>query len=306
MAMATNGNRLTDMEFDEISLVTRPANQLSKVVLFKSDTPEQEHMTSENEQSAEVEKAKGDKMPEELKRRFGIDNESEDDEDEDEMKKAKMPPAMDDEEDEEDDMDKMYGSKKMKKDDVIDLPSEVYEYIEALEAANSEMSDQLEKAAAEAAAEPVDTDILKSADPEIVAIVKAAEDRAVAAEKIAKAERDFRLEREFIAKAAELSALPAESEAFGKVLKSVAEAVDEDTFNTLMTVLTAANEGISTGNLFAELGKASAFDNDGPTGEINKAAARLIEANPGLSHEQAVAKAVDANPSLYNEYLRGN
>lgn len=306
MAMATNGNRLTDMEFDEISLVTRPANQLSKVVLFKSDTPEQEHMTSENEQTAEVEKAKGDKMPEELKRRFGIDDESEDDEDEDEMKKAKMPPAMDDEEDEEDDMDKMYGSKKMKKDDVIDLPSEVYEYIEALEAANSELSDQLEKAAAEVAAEPVDTDILKSADPEIVAIVKAAEDRAVAAEQIAKAERDFRLEREFIAKAAELSALPAEAEAFGKVLKSVAEAVDEDTFNTLMTVLTAANEGISTGNLFAELGKASAFDNDGPTSEINKAAARLIESNPGLSHEQAVAKAVDANPSLYNEYLRGN
>lgn len=305
MAMATNGNRLTDMEFDEISLVTRPANQLSKVVLFKSDTPEQEHMTSENEQQDEVEKAKGDKMPEELKRRFGIDDESEDDEDEDEMKKAKMPPAMDDEEDEEDDMDKMYGSKKMKKDDVIDLPSEVYEYIEALEAANSEMSDQLEKFAAEES-EPVDTDILKSADPQIVAIVKAAEDRAAAAEKIAKAERDFRLEREFIGKAAELSALPAEAEAFGKVLKSVAEAVDEATFDTLMTVLTAANEGISTGNLFAELGKASAFDNDGPTGEINKAAARLIEANPGLSHEQAVAKAVDANPSLYNEYLRGN
>jgi len=305
MAMATNGNRLTDMEFDEISLVTRPANQLSKVVLFKSDTPEQEHMTSENEQQNEVEKAKGDKMPEELKRRFGIDDESEDDEDEDEMKKAKMPPAMDDEDDEEDDMDKMYGSKKMKKDDVIDLPSEVYEYIEALEAANSEMSDQLEKFAAEES-EAVDTDILKSADPQIVAIVKAAEDRAAAAEKIAKAERDFRLEREFIGKAAELSALPAEAEAFGKVLKSVAEAVDEATFDTLMTVLTAANEGISTGNLFAELGKASAFDNDGPTGEINKAAARLIEANPGLTHEQAVAKAVDANPSLYNEYLRGN
>ena len=305
MAMATNGNRLTDMEFDEISLVTRPANQLSKVVLFKSDTPEQEHMTSENEQQNEVEKTKGDKMPEELKRRFGIDDESEDDEDEDEMKKAKMPPAMDDEEDEEDDMDKMYGSKKMKKDDVIDLPSEVYEYIEALEAANSEMSDQLEKFAAEES-EAVDTDILKSADPQIVAIVKAAEDRAAAAEKIAKAERDFRLEREFIGKAAELSALPAEAEAFGKVLKSVAEAVDEATFDTLMTVLTAANEGISTGNLFAELGKASAFDNDGPTGEINKAAARLIEANPGLTHEQAVAKAVDANPSLYNEYLRGN
>ena len=40
-------NRLTDMEFDEISLVNRPANQLSKVVLFKSDA-EAASMTDES------------------------------------------------------------------------------------------------------------------------------------------------------------------------------------------------------------------------------------------------------------------
>jgi len=281
--MATNGNRLSDMEFDEISLVTRPANQLSKVVLFKSDTTEQEHMTSDN-----VEKAKGGKMPEELKRRFMSDD----------MEKEMDSEMGDEEEDDEEEM---------KKDDVIDLPAEVYEYIEALESANAELTDQIEKMAAEAEVfEPASEDILKSADPAIVEIVKAAEERAAAAERIAKSERDFRLEREFIAKAAEMSALPTEAEEFGKVLKSVADAVDEDTFNTLMTVLKAANEGISTGNLFAELGKSSTFDNDGPTSEINKAAARLIEANPSLTREQAVAKAVESNPTLYNEYLRGN
>lgn len=296
MAMATNGNRLTDMEFDEISLVTRPANQLSKVVLFKSDT-EQESMTNKHE----VEKAKGGKMPEELKRKFMSDEmEKEEDMEEDEEE-------MDKEYDEDEDEMAM----KMKKGDVIDLPSEVYEYIEALEAANSEMSDQLEKMATEieksaASAKVEKQDILKSADPAIVEIVKAAEERAEAAERIAKAERDHRLEREFVAKAASLSALPAEAEAFGKVLKSVADAVDTETFDALLSVLSAANEGITTGNLFAELGKSSSFDNDGPTSEINKAAARLIESNPGLTREQAVAKAVEANPSLYNEYLRGN
>jgi len=287
--MATNGNRLSDMEFDEISLVTRPANQLSKVVLFKSDTTEQEHMTNENEiEEIEVEKAKGDKMPEELKRKFMGDAESDDEEDED-------------------DMDKMYGQKMKKDDDVVDLPSEVFEYIEALESANAELTDQIEKMEQAVATEaaPASEDILKSADPAIVEIVKAAEERAEAAERIAKAERDFRLEREFIGKAAELSALPAEAEDFGKVLKSVSDAVDGETFDALMTVLTAANEGISTGNLFAELGKSSAFDNE-PSSEINKAAARLIESNPSLTHEQAVAKAVESNPTLYTEYLRGN
>jgi hypothetical protein len=42
--MNKKGNKLTDMEFDEVSLVTRPANQLSKVVLFKSDSSNSEEI----------------------------------------------------------------------------------------------------------------------------------------------------------------------------------------------------------------------------------------------------------------------
>jgi len=191
-----------------------------------------------------------------------------------------------------------------KADDAIDLPTEVYEYIEALEAANAEMSDELEKMADEFAQE--EEDIMKSADPAVVAIVKAAEERAAAAEAIAKAERDFRLEREFVAKAAELPHVAADTDSFGAILKTVAESVDEEVFKALMDVLTTANASIESGELFAELGKSSSFDNDGPMSEINKVAAKLVDADPSLTPEQAVAKAVATDPTLYNAYLRGN
>lgn len=277
------GNRLTNMEFDEISLVTRPANQLSKVVLFKSDTNTENGMTDEQtEDTNDISK-------------MGYGKKS--------MKK--MPPMMEDEMEDEDE-DEMEKKKMKKDDDIVDLPSEVYEYIEALEAANAEMEQALSKYEAAVQQADREVDILKSADPAIVAIVKAAEERAVAAETIAKAERNFRLEREFIGKAAEFSSLPIVAEDFGRVLKGIAETAGDELLGAVMTVLSAANEAISTGNMFAELGKSVAFDNDSSLSEVNKAAKRLMESNPSLTHEQAVSKAVSDNPTLYHSYLRGN
>ncbi len=101
------------------------------------------------------------------------------------------------------------------------------------------MVDELEKVA-EWAFE--DEDIMKSADPAIVEIVKAAEARAEAAEQIAKAERDFRMEREFVAKAAELDNLAIDPEAFGRVLKAAADVLDEDVFDAISAVLEGAND----------------------------------------------------------------
>ena len=53
--MNKTANRLSDMEFDEVSLVTRPANQLSKVLLFKSDTNAEEEMPEVVEEVIETE-----------------------------------------------------------------------------------------------------------------------------------------------------------------------------------------------------------------------------------------------------------
>lgn len=292
--MNKTANRLTDMEFDEVSLVTRPANQLSKVLLFKSDTESEDEMSDveieevmESEEVSEetVEKAKSKGK-----------------------KKMPMMEMEDDEEmmDEEEDMEK--GKKKMsKEDDSIELPAEVIEYIEALESANEELMASIEKMEADIEAEnaEVEAEILKSADPRLVEIVKAAEERAIAAENIAKAERDFRLEREFISKAGELDALPVNAEDFGLLLKSIADVLSEEQYDSVWQVLTAANASVAKSAMFGEVGKSSApSDNDGPMNVIEKAAARLMNDEPNLTKEQAIAKAVAADATLYTQYIR--
>jgi len=272
------GNRLSDMEFDEVSLVNRPANQLSKVVLFKSADSEERAVPGHKDK----------KM----------------DEDEEEISKPGHYEKMEDHDDEDEEEDSKSGHK-MKKDDgeAIDLPSEVYEYIDALESANAEMVDELSKMAEYIEEE---TDILKSADPQIVEIVKAAEERAEAAEKIAKAERDYRIEQEFIAKAAEFNALSVDASSLGPVLKAAAEVMDEEAFGVIIDALSAANETVSESGLFSEVGKSTSFESGSSTDSIEKAAARLREEDTSLTHAQAISKAVELDPSLYTEYLRGN
>lgn len=294
----TTGNRLTDMEFDEISLVTRPANQLSKVILFKSDTSTEETMTTElDNEITEDEMSKGGygKMT---------------------MKKKKMKPMVEEDMaeeymEEEEPMDKNMKAMKRKvrkdeDDSTIDLPQEVYEYVEALEEANAELQEMVEKMSSDknVSHSNDDDEIMKSADPRLVQIIKATQERAEAAEMIAKAERDFRLEREFVSKASTLSHLPLESDAFGKVLKSVSEGVDAETFEAIWQVLQAANTNISNGDSFKEIGKSTGHHNDGPSSNVEKAANNIMASNPSLTREQAIAKAVGDDPSLYINYLR--
>lgn len=297
--MNKTGNRLTDMEFDEVSLVTRPANQLSKVVLFKSDEPITEDAVSEVQNEVEATEAEvfAEEQAEEVVAKG---------------KKKKMMPKMDmedeesDMEDDEEEMPMEKGKKsKMKKDDdEIEIPAEVYDYIETLEAANAELVDTVSKLA-----EQVDAiadekeEVLKSADPKLVAIVKGLEERATAAEAIAKAERDHRMTQEYVSKAATLGNLPVKAEEFGAVLKNAAESLSEEAFNAIWQVLTAANANLSKSGLFNEIGKSSAFDNDGPMSVIEKAAAALRQANPSLTKEQSIAKAVEADANLYKQYI---
>ena len=287
-------NRLTDMEFDEISLVTRPANQLSKVVLFKSDEQQEQSVTTEVDKGMGKMKKKP-MTDEEIMAMSDEEMASMTDGEEETMKKSKRPMKKGDVlEDEE------------VSEDVIDLPNEVFEYISALESANAELLDQVEKLAKSAEVVAEEEDIMKSADPQIVALVKSFEERAKAAETIAKSERDFRLEREFVSKASTLNALPIESDSFGKVLKGVAESVSSEQFKVLWEVLSAANSALAESNLFTEVGKSGDFDNDGATSPINKAAERILATTPNLTREQAIAKALEADPNLYSAYLRGN
>lgn len=303
--MNKTGNRLTDMEFDEVSLVTRPANQLSKVVLFKSDETVSEDAVSEVQNEVEATEAPvvAEQQAEEQVEEVAKGKMK--------MKKKKMMPKMEieigDEEDdmEEEDMMEKGKKSKMKKDnDEVEIPAEVYDYIETLEAANAELVDTVSKLS-----EQVDAiadekeEVLKSADPKLVAIVKGLEERATAAEAIAKAERDHRMTQEYVSKAATLGNLPIKAEEFGAVLKTASESLSEEAFSAIWQVLTAANANLSKSGLFSEVGKSSSFDNDGPMSVIEKAAAALRQANPLLTKEQSIAKAVEADANLYKQYI---
>jgi len=269
-----HGNRLTDMEFDEISLVTRPANQLSKVVLYKSgdmDMPEAEDEVFDLDDTLDKGGYKKDD-----------DDESETDRivDEDEailrLKESK---------------------KKVKKDEEVES---MLNYIEALESANETLMAKLDEAGEESFEEY--DHILKGADPEIVELFKAAEERAAVAEEIAKAERENRLQREFIEKAATYDSLPVETATFGIVLKDASESMDADTYDALTTVLAAANEAISQGGLMSEIGVTKSFDAGSGMGRIEQAASVLQAENTDLTREAAIAKAVTDDPSLYDIY----
>ena len=269
-----HGNRLTDMEFDEISLVTRPANQLSKVVLYKSgdmDMPEAEDEVFDLDDTLDKGGYKKDD-----------DDESETDRivDEDEailrLKESK---------------------KKVKKDEEVES---MLNYIEALESANETLMPKLDEAGEESFEEY--DHILKGADPEIVELFKAAEERAAVAEEIAKAERENRLQREFIEKAATYDSLPVETATFGIVLKDASENMDADTYDALTTVLAAANEAISQGGLMSEIGVTKSFDAGSGMGRIEQVASVLQAENTDLTREAAIAKAVTDDPSLYDIY----
>lgn len=194
----------------------------------------------------------------------------------------------------------------MKKNEEIEIPSEVYDYIEALESANAELVDQVSKMAdeIEASEEEAQAEIFKSADPRLVELVKGLEERASAAEAIAKAERDHRLEQEFITKAATLGNLSVKAQEFGVMMKGIADSLTTEQFDAIWNVLTSANANLAKSGLFVEFGKSTTTDNDGPMSIIEKAASAIRQGNPTMTREQSIAKAVEADSNLYNQYIR--
>lgn len=130
-------------------------------------------------------------------------------------------------------------------------------------------------------------------------LVKKANERAEQAETIAKAERDHRLNQEFISKARALTNLPISAEEFGPVLKRLHDVMDEADVEAIEKALRAANE--ITADYFTEVGKRG--DNALINDRLDSVAKSMVEKNSDLSMEQARAKALEADPSLYDEYL---
>lgn len=128
--------------------------------------------------------------------------------------------------------------------------------------------------------------------------------KAADLERILNEERDQRLTREYIAKAAEFTSLPVKAEEFGPVLKAVAEKAPEE-YAKIESLLKAANEQLRQASLFAEVGKSGAGAGGSAWAKIEAAAASLVQKADGrMTREQAIAEVMQFQPELYNEYLR--
>lgn len=194
-----------------------------------------------------------------------------------------------------------------------DLAPEVVEYVEGLEEENADLTKSVEDKDAEIETLKADLKkaedsglivkseeeqfeaLLEKADPAVRVLLKKQADDLKAAQEIAKAEREDRISKEYVAKAESLPMLAEDKAEFGGLLRKTAEALGDD-FPKFEQVLKAANEQIAKGNLFEEFG--SGGGQVTVSKSVEAAAAEIRKTEPTLTEEQAIAKAYEANPAL--------
>lgn len=148
---------------------------------------------------------------------------------------------------------------------------------------------ELEKAATPA---PTEDDILKSLPQAVRERIEKAEADAKSASEVAKAERDARLNNEYIAKAAKFSALSQDANKLGPILKRAhgGEPLTADDCAELERILTAANEAVSKSKVFGEIGKTGADDDASATSRVMKLAEDLVKDGKATNVPDAIAK----------------
>lgn len=95
------------------------------------------------------------------------------------------------------------------------------------------------------------------------------------------------------------------------VLKDASEKLDPEGYERLVTVLAAANERITTGDLFKEAGYTGGAANEGGGDaweKIEKAAKELVEKTGDLTEAQAIDRVLKTQEgaALYSAYMREN
>lgn len=131
--------------------------------------------------------------------------------------------------------------------------------------------------------------------------ISKAEARITQAEEIAKSERDLRLEREFVSKAAEYN-LPVDADELGPVLKRAAESLSLEDFSVLVKCLDAGSSAETM--LYGEVGKQGGGSNLDIFDQVNAQAEEILKSNAGITPEQATTMVMDSYPDAYDEYMR--
>lgn len=198
-----------------------------------------------------------------------------------------------------------------------DLDPEVVAYIDGLEDEVDALSKQVEDAESEntdlkttmakmapkdaEAADEISKALLAKADPAVRALIEKQEAALAEATSIAKAERDMRVEREFIAKAAALPMINTATDDLAGLLRRAADSLTADDVTKFEQVLKAANAQIAEGNLFTTFGSGGGVVTVSASAEAK--AAEINKAEPALTHDQALAKAYEQNPALLAEAM---
>lgn len=125
------------------------------------------------------------------------------------------------------------------------------------------------------------------------------------AEKVAKAERDARLGREYVEKARAFPGLVVKAESLGPILRAVdeGEALTKEQGAELDRVLRAASNLAHDSKAFERIGGVGQDATDAWAG-IEKAADEILLREPTLDRPTAVTKAMDANPELARRYTQ--
>lgn len=147
---------------------------------------------------------------------------------------------------------------------------------------------------------------MEKAMPEPVrAMLKKARDEAEAARTELRKEVDARLDREYVNKAAEWSALSVDADKIGPVLRKMAD-LDADLTKSIMAALASANAQAEAANIFAELGTSHRPDSGDAYSRMTKMAKAAVEAGEHKTIEQAISALVVSNPDLYDAYRQEN
>ncbi|CAB4195116.1 hypothetical protein UFOVP1279_48 [uncultured Caudovirales phage] len=260
MGVFAKRNRLTKLGLDEISLVTAGDDPSAEVIIAKAENLEKTTDGGQLISTVSSISDQGASMPEEYEDTIDLSNTS--------PEVAAYIQALEDE---------------VQRNDIV---GEILEAIEEDGEYEDEYEDDRES-------------VLSKADPAIRELIEKAEERAEVAEAIAFDERNIRIEREWIAKAATMPMITERPEELAIILKELDDA-DPELAEVITAILSAADRQIAKGNLFNEFGS-SASTRLG--GEVAAATSSIQKSDPSLTPEQAMVRAMELDDSLYNESL---
>jgi hypothetical protein len=259
--------RVTDMEIDEVSMVDRAANSSATIVFSKRADQEEsmpDYLDADGNPLDLSEFEEGDILEDEDGNRFEVSFDDDDDgeyADDEEMEKA--------------------GYASIGKSAFGASPDD-------------EVIASIRQALSKAVSEDDRDAVLSKAFTNLSKRAAQAEARLAESEEIAKSERDLRLTREYIAKAAEYN-VPIAADELGPVLMRAAQALSYDDCAVINKALSAAGE-----MLYTEAGFDGVGAPEDPMEQIDAFLDDRLAKNAATTKASAMTAFFDDNPAAYD------